>query len=450
MLLVAVTGPVGSGKTSLLKQVAERLIARNQPVSGFLQIAGERPHPEQGAEWYDIVLIPSGEQIAFATRDESRSPKYQFAPLSFELDLAEPETVILDEFGPLEAAGEGHFRLWPKIVETDPSLVLMGVREDRIATIVKKLDLPFDLVVDVREPNALQRLEALAVDARDWEAIGIYGAAAGAVEATLGSVLHGARVPFRGQFLSTLQALVLTSAAEGLARRERVGWVAMVAAGLKALSPAGSRLRPMLAISTQGVLYAAAIKVFGWNRHAVFIGGLLIGAWASGQSLLLQWVLVGNQLFKAYDTVVHWIADFLNLGTPALPAVLGGVIAVSSLITGIVTLAFWNRRHRGLERLRTIRTNRKKHTQHVHPLWGAVREVFHPAFWLPILFILVILLATGTKWGEAAIIALRAMAVALVLFGIVRLIQVEKLASALQKRGLLGPAAAVSRAFRRR
>ncbi|MCC6687333.1 MAG: hypothetical protein IT205_10165, partial [Fimbriimonadaceae bacterium] len=231
MLLVVLTGAVGGGKTTTLRQVAERLIARGRRVVGFLQPAGPRLMGKGGAESYDLVLIPSGARLPFATRDENRRPRYQFSEPAIEMDLANAEIVVLDEFGPLEASGAGHFRFWPAVLEANPDIVLLSIREDQVKDVSVRLGHPIDLTLDVREPQVAQRLEALCVDARDWESVGVYGAGAGALEATIGSALHGAKIPLRGQFLSTLQAVVLTSAAEGLARPERVGWVALIAAG---------------------------------------------------------------------------------------------------------------------------------------------------------------------------------------------------------------------------
>ena len=450
MLLVVLTGAVGGGKTTTLRQVAERLLARGRRVVGFLQPAGTRLRGNGGAEYYDLVLIPSGTRLPFATRDEDRRPRYQFSEPDIEMDLGNAEVVVLDEFGPLEATGAGHLRFWPGVLEANPDIVLLSIRDDQISDVSKRLGHPIDLTLDVREPQVAQRLEALCVDARDWESVGVYGAGAGALEATIGSALHGAKIPLRGQFLSTLQAVVLTSAAEGLARPERVGWVALIAAGLKALSPAGSRLRPMLAISVQGTLYSCAVRVFGFNRLSAFLGGCMVGAWAASQGVLLQWLLVGGDLFKAYDTVVHWIANQLGVSTPALPIVLGFLIAASSLMTGGITLAFWNRRHKGLERLRTMKQRVAKPQRHpYHPIWSTVREIAHPAFWLPIAFIIGVLLATGSPMESALMIGLRAMAVGLVLFGALRMIRVEAIANSLQKRGLLGPAIAMNRVFKR-
>ncbi len=450
MLLVIVTGPVGSGKSTLLKEVSERLIARRRNVAGFLQPAGQRLEGRRGAESYDLVIIPTGERFTFAQRDETRRPRYQFSEPDIAPFLHQAEIFVIDEFGPLEAAGGGHFRFWPQILAAKPAIVLLSVREDQVEAVSARLAHPIDLVIDLREPQAASRLESLCVDARDWEAVGVYGAGAGAIEATLGSVLHGAKVPLRGNILSALQTILLTSAAEGLARPERVGWSALVAAGLKALSPSGSRLRPMLAISVQGALYAASIRLLGFHPLSVFVGGFLIGAWAGGQGVLLQWLLVGGDLFKAYDVVVHWIANQLGLTAPALPVVLSLCVLASALINGGVALGFWHQRHLGLQRLKATHPfSPSKSDPSQHPLWSSIREMAHPMFWLPIALIVLVLLISGSHWEAALMIGLRSFAVGLVLFSVVRLIRVEAVSRALQKRGLLGPAAAVNRALNR-
>jgi hypothetical protein len=293
----------------------------------------------------------------------------------------------------------------------------------------------------------------VAAQPRDWEAVGLFGGASGAMEVTLGSFLHAARVPLRGQVLSTLQALMLTSAAEGLEQKSRVAWVGIISAALKALSPAGNRLRPMVAISSQGVLFAAALRIFGWNPFAVAVGGFIVGAWAAVQGVVLQWLLIGGEIFKAYDAVVRWIAGALGLGAPALPAVLTVIVVLSGLLTGGSCAAFWRRRHRGMERLMSF-ADRKRPVARETKNWreaflGAARDLLNPAFWLPLLLVVAILNFAGSPWNETFWIAMRALGVALVLFGIARMFRPREFARWLRKRGLYGPAIGVERAFRR-
>jgi nucleoside-triphosphatase THEP1 len=461
MILIALTGAPGSGKTTLLTELAAALAARGRRVDGFVAPAEDRIAPDRGAARYDLVFLTEGDRVPFATRDPEATPPYRFEAetqarvldWAAQLRGRAPDVVVLDEFGPAEVAGKGHFSAWADIAASEPAVVLIAVRPDLVDGLEAKLAAKFDLRVSPDEPDALHRLETICAEPRDWEAVGLFGGGSGAVEMTLGSALHGARVPLRGQVLSTLQALVLTSAAEGLTRRERVAWVAIVAAGLKALSPAGNRLRPMIAIASQGVLFAACLRVLGWNAAAVFVGGLLIGMWATVQGVVLQWVLVGGEIFRAYDAVVKWVAAQLHLGAPAMPTVLGVIVVLSGLLTGFACLAYWRRRHRGLERLLAF-AERRRPTFETSTGWkaalkGALRDLIKPTFWMPLAVIVAILKLSGTQWNETFWIVMRASAVGVVLFGLARMISPLRFARWLRRRGLYGPAVGFERAFRR-
>ena len=55
----------------------------------------------------------------------------------------------------------------------------------------------------------------------------------------------------------------------------RVVWVPFISGGLKALSPAGNRVRPMIAIIMQGLLFGGTVQGLGWNFLAIGLGGAL-------------------------------------------------------------------------------------------------------------------------------------------------------------------------------
>lgn len=454
-------GPPGSQKSSLLSDIAARLASRGRPVEGFLSIAGNRPDADSGADSYALLMLPEGAEVPFAERDAAFSPPYRFLPEALQTvsDWADgladrrPERIILDEFGPFELRGEGHFPIWKRVVDAEPAVVLMAVRPSVVEAMEAKLGRAFDLQVSPDEENVRDRLEALCTEPRDWEAVGLYGGASGAVEMTLGSALHGAQVPLRGQVLSTIQSLMLTAAAEGLVVRARVSWVAIVSAGLKALSPAGNRLRPMVAIASQGVLFSVSIQLFGWNPFAVGIGGFLVGAWSAVQGVVFQWLLVGGPMIQAYDTGVKWVTHSLRLGEVGLPVVLGTIVVLSGILTGGATATFWGRRHQGM---RKLIDQAEKHRPVIQTTsdWrsavkGAFRDLARPSFWVPILIIVAILRLTKTSWNEEFWVVIRAVSVGLLLFGAARMISPVRFAKWLRTRGLYGPAVALERGFRR-
>lgn len=126
-----------------------------------------------------------------------------------------------------------------------------------------------------------------------------------AIEVGLGSLLHAFHVPLAGQFLSINQAFILSRAVaknrgETFARR-LPATVSNIAAILKSLSPAGKKLTPMLAISSQGLLMSVGTVVFGANAIGCAIGAALLGLWAFIQPVAFYYLLFGKVLIQASE-----------------------------------------------------------------------------------------------------------------------------------------------------
>lgn len=301
MLLIAVSGAKGSGKTTLLARLAAWFEARATVVDGFLAEAGARSSGTGGADRYDLRWLRNGETTPLAERDAALSPPYRFNPEAWNqvrhwAQGIRPHLplIVLDEFGRLESEGKGHVEYWPLIVAAQPEVVAIAVRQGCEEAIEYHLGRRFDLGIDVAEQDAWERLRAACLAHADWMRVGVYGAAAGTLEVSLGSVMHGAQVPMRGLVMSSLQGATLVRAGEGLGERMRVTWVAFIAAGLKALSPAGSRLRPMIGITMQGILFGFLTRLLGWNPLGLFVGAWAVGAWAMAQGLVFNYLLLGT------------------------------------------------------------------------------------------------------------------------------------------------------------
>ncbi len=274
------------------------------------------------------------------------------------------------------------------------------------------------------------------------------GGAAGGIEMSVGSFLHAARVPGRGLLMCSLQGAMMTFAGSGLAQPGRVIWVPFISAGLKALSPAGSRVRPMIAICMQGLLYGSAVQVLGWNALGITTGGALIGAWSAFQGFLLQYLLVGDDLLRAYDTVVLWLAERWGLHAPALPWVLAAWAGICALIAGTVAAAAWRLKAPPAALGRIVEQEKAAGRPPVfRSRW---REFAHWQFWLPLLLVSLVLLAAGRPWESIAWLSLRFVAVGFLLLTLVSLVRPARWAEHLRRAGWWGPAVALGGALERR
>jgi nucleoside-triphosphatase THEP1 len=465
MILVALTGPIGSGKTTLLEKLATAVRDHGRIVDGFVAIAHDRVEAFRGAGSYRLRWIASGEEELFAERQEVLTPPYRFSEPALEhasvwaqgLSSRPPlSLLILDEFGPIEAGGGGHIRYWKLIVEARPEVVVIAVRDALLHPIQTKIGTPFDLVIDASSPDALAQLTAVVDQHPDWIRAGQFGATTGGFEATVGSALHTASVPLRGLFLSTMQSLIMMYAGDRMRVRRRVVWVPFISAGLKALSPSGSRLRPMLAITMQGILFSTSTVLFGWNIFGIGAGGWLVGAWAASQGVLLQYLFIGSDYFRVIDSIIHWIAAQLHFESPGITVLLLFWVCAWGTASSGATIVAWLRRHRLPRRVATMLARGatgiewgEGKTSYASAMKKGLRDLLRPMFWFPILVVALIVGMTGSTQEQAMWILIRAVTIGWVVFSIVRMVDPKKIVAWLARRGHWGPAMAFNRAFRK-
>ncbi|HND61090.1 MAG TPA: DUF2478 domain-containing protein [Opitutaceae bacterium] len=460
-LLVALTGAPGAGKTRVLAELATRQRARGGRIDGFLAVAGTRRVPDEGASEYNLRMLATNEELTWAIRDETRTPPYRFDDITFfrlqdwanSLSSRTP-LIVLDEFAKFEAQGEGLLPLWPAICSQRPRIVVMAVRAGLVEAIEDRIGRKFDVVIDAEGSDALAQLERLCDEFGEWTRIGLFGGASGVIEAGLGSALHATKVPFRSTFLSALQGAMMVFAGFGLTQPGRVMWVSFISSGLKALSPAGNRLRPMLAIFMQGFLFGTTVQILGFNAVAIGCGGLIIGVWASLQGILLEYLLLGEDLFRAYDTVVVWLARMWNVQAPGLPWLVGGWAVIHGLICAATALTAWRLQQPPATLRRVLEQEAMGGQAAAAPApkarWTRWAEFTRWKFWLPLVIVAAILLASGTSWAKVGWLTLRFVAVGLVFMALVSLVRPARWADQLRRLGWWGPALAFSDAFGRR
>ena len=137
-MILVLTGPVHSGKTTFLKRLLPDLEALRLPVSGYLSLLVKDKGETAG---YDLFDIKKGKSIPFL-RTEGESGwqtvgPYFFLPPGLEAAAAailgqKPgEILIIDEVGPMELAGRG---VWPALSE-----VLSGPWLDCLLVVRKPL-----------------------------------------------------------------------------------------------------------------------------------------------------------------------------------------------------------------------------------------------------------------------------------------------------------------------
>lgn len=346
--------------------------------------------------------------------------------------------------------------LWPRIVSSNPGVIVVAVRAGEEGVLKERLGTGFDMLIDAASPGAWETLRRACDEHPDWIRVGLYGGGAGGFESSVGAVLHGIQAPMTGLFMSSMQSVIMTYAASGLRERRRVVWVPLISASLKALSPAGNRLRPMLAIAMQGLLYGGAVTLFGWNILGVALGGFLIGAWSAVQGVALQFLFVGSDLLRAYDSIITWGAKLLDVRTPGLLALIAGWSVACGAISCLLTLIAWKRRQHMPGRLwDAVFRKRKgialegKPASRTEAMKRGLKDLSRPLFWLPVLVVVGFTLASGSPLESALWVVVRAAGIGFVLFSLVRVFDMHRFIAWLQSRGHWGPALAYRHALER-
>ncbi len=472
-LLIALTGSPGEGRTSQLAALAAEIQQRGHRVAGLLAPAEKRARGTRGATAYRLHILGEAGDRPWAERDESLQPPYRFheetrAYLTVWAtalrDQPPADLLVLDEFGRCEVEGAGLFPLWSAIAAAAPRIVVIAVRAGYVSEIEVRLGRKFDLCLAAAHPATTERLRQACAEFGEWTQVGLWGGAAGSIEMTLGSALHSLKIPLRGATLSSMQAATLTFASARLNPPGRVAWVAFISAGLKAFSPGGGRVRPMVAIAMQGTLFSGAVQLLGWNFISVALGGALIGAWAALQGFLLQYLLLGDDLVQAYGKVVRWLAENWQIQAPAMPVLLTAWAALHALMAGGAALVAWKLRAPP-RALRSVLEREAAKTPAAAPFASAAsvavatrpplvrrvaREFARWHFWLPLVAVAFVLLVNGRSWESVAWLVARVVAVGAVLFALLSLFQPARFAAALRRRGWWGPAAAFAAALARR
>ena len=179
-----------------------------------------------------------------------------------------------------------------------------------------------------------------------WAVVAAVAGLWGAVEVTLGGFLHTIRMPMVGLVMGAGQVAYLAAtrrlarrtawaAAHGGSCRGFVAAVSVVAAGVKAMVPAGALVSPAAAIVVQGLLMELAYLVLP-EMLASVAGGALAMMWSLIQTVVSQVVLFGWTVFDVYDGLFHAVDGVVGGGASGWM-----VVAVLVLFASVGPLAGW-------------------------------------------------------------------------------------------------------------
>ncbi len=254
--------------------------------------------------------------------------------------------------------------------------------------------------------------------------IGTYAGLLAITEVGLGSALHAARVPFRGQFLSLNQIFLMMCASKEdgkTASRFSPAVLSNAAAVLKSLSPAGNKLTPMLAIAMQGWLFSCGTLLFGHTFLGRIVGGILASVWAFLQPLLLYGAIFGP------EALLGSFQEFGKIFPFSEQAILGcmcGLAAFKVLI--VVGLCFSPSSWASRWVAKLSRYAAQKPSSSRSPFKGALKQICSPLFLASIGVTAVLLYFANGSSASLIWHLLRPLAIGFLLFYAIRVFPIEK------------------------
>ena len=280
----------------------------------------------------------------------------------------------------------------------------------------------------------------------DADKIGTFAGIGGLVEVGLGSILHAYKVPLKGHFLSSLQNLLLVSFGKALHGRGLIR-ISFVSAMLKAFSPMGGAVRPMLFIFLQGAVFAFPIHVFGWNALAALSGSVLMGAVTLGISFAMNFLMFGSSIFDAVEKGVGQVLSLIDVETPTLAHLLIFAFSLRAAVSGIVfAVAYFGNPLPYVSRVTQARFQQKQPNssmsdtsaslgRRASAAGAALRGIVRPKFLVAFLVsVLMMRFFTDLSSAELMTIAVRGLCISYLGFLLMQRIDVQALGARLDRR----------------
>ncbi|MBC7741014.1 MAG: hypothetical protein H7061_02375 [Bdellovibrionaceae bacterium] len=245
------------------------------------------------------------------------------------------------------------------------------------------------------------------------------------IEISLGSIGHGFHFPLTGHVLSLNQlAFLLNAINHDQLMISSTFEISSIAAVLKSFSPAGAKLGPMLSISVQGFLFWLCCSLSRGHVAGQVVGAVVMSLWAFIQPLLSYIIVFGLSLVSVisfYETRIK--KDYAFIAQSILVAIafvvlLKILIAISLVIYSVIT--------KKAVRIIEVGPYLKKYSsvtqpRPAHSAWkAALQDILRPLFAISFILLLFFISQLESSFSEKIWIALRPLAIAFILFYLIR------------------------------
>jgi hypothetical protein len=182
---------------------------------------------------------------------------------------------------------------------------------------------------------------------RDWVTIGLFGALWGAVELTLGSVLHAIYPPLAntlltGVILTGIGVAIALTGRHFVPKRGSVLLIGTVTAVIKLLSIGGVKIGPVVAILVESALMEGILSIARAPRPWAFVvsGALAIG-WNLPHTLIMPQILLSKSAIETFNKLVQQGSQLLGLNPSAALLILAILLLIQFVAGGLSGWGAW-------------------------------------------------------------------------------------------------------------
>jgi hypothetical protein len=175
----------------------------------------------------------------------------------------------------------------------------------------------------------------------------LFGALWGVVETTLGTYLNVifpsfTNTFFKGVILGSIGVAIALTGRFFVQKRGSLLLIGVITALLKMLSPAGSRIGPMVAILMQSALMEVVLSLAGQpQRWAFLLGGALAVGWNLPHKFVMMRVMYGRSVVQVYRKLAQDGSELLGLDPSLAVLILGILLGVRLVAGGIAGWSAW-------------------------------------------------------------------------------------------------------------
>ena len=463
-IILLITGKAGSGKSQLIEKLARKL-RRNYSLGGFFTRGIDRREDLSGAaNQYDLVPVdpdraPVNQSLVWARRQGKscvfdETTRAHAATLIRDAIDRRHEVVFIDEIGPLELQDKGFAQLFRDALASDCPVVVASIKKRAAHEIAEYFQIQNAEIIDLDETNprlafviARQKIRAM-----DAARIGAFAGINGLVEVGLGSMLRALKIPMKGHALAYLQNILLITFGKSL-RGRGLFRITFIASMLKAFSPVGGTIRPMLYILLQGSIFALPIAAFGFHFATVLTGSILMAWLTLVMKLLINYIVFGMAFFDAYAGAIDKVNEWAQIQGLSLWSVIAALFGVKTMMAlAVAAVAYFGNMAPLVDKLKkrpkwafsprrdlSARDKGQPHATLGRAALGALRDIFH---WKFILFFfisaLIILFFANLSTADFTAIVIRGVCISYVGFLALRRVDFQRFGAWLDKKMGLG------------